>query len=138
MNAPLILPTTMLSALEAAYVTPPRAYHDFRHVQEVLRHFAEVSAGPGWAQPAEVYLAALYHDAIYEAGRKVSAAGVYFVFAAVTANAYYNVLVYRHVRANNLVHKNVHNVRVFYNQRVLPFVRRAYQLALPHGVPFRF
>jgi predicted metal-dependent HD superfamily phosphohydrolase len=70
MSAPLTLPTTLLSTLEAAYATPPRAYHDFRHVQEVLRHFAEVSAGPGWTQPAEVYLAALYHDAIYEAGRK--------------------------------------------------------------------
>jgi len=85
------------------------------------------------------YHAAFYvHMRVYEAGRKVSAAGVYFVFAAVTANAYYNVLVYRYVRANNLVRKNVHNVRVFYNQRVLPFVCRAYQLALPHGVPFRF
>lgn len=70
MSAPLTLPTAMLSALEAAYATPPRAYHDFRHVQEVLRHFAEVSAGPGWTQPAEVYLAVLYHDATYEAGRK--------------------------------------------------------------------
>ena len=70
MSAPLILPTALLSALEAAYATPPRAYHDFRHVQEVLRHFAEVSAGPGWTQPKEVYLAALYHDSIYEAGRK--------------------------------------------------------------------
>ncbi|MEO6104565.1 MAG: hypothetical protein ABIP44_13145 [Pseudoxanthomonas sp.] len=68
MSAPLSLPPAMLSMLEAAYMTPPRAYHDFHHVQEVLRHFAEVSAGPGWAQPAEVYLAALYHDAIYEAG----------------------------------------------------------------------
>ena len=70
MSAPLILPTALLSALEAAYATPRRTYHDFQHVQEVLRHFAEVSAGPGWAQPAEVYLAALYHDAIHEAGRK--------------------------------------------------------------------
>ncbi|MBE8228829.1 hypothetical protein IQA72_17620, partial [Leptospira borgpetersenii serovar Ballum] len=30
----------------------------------------EVAEGPGWRQPAEVYLAVLYHDAIYEAGRK--------------------------------------------------------------------
>lgn len=70
MSAPLTLPTALLSALEAAYATPPRAYHDFQHVQEVLRHFAEVSVGPGWTQPVEVYLAALYHDAVYEAGRK--------------------------------------------------------------------
>jgi len=70
MSAPLTLPTVMLSELEAAYATPPRAYHNFAHVQEVLHRFAEVTAGPGWTQPAEVYLAVLYHDAIYEAGRK--------------------------------------------------------------------
>ena len=70
MSAPLTLPTLMLSELEAAYATPPRAYHNFGHVQEVLHRFAEVTPGPGWAQPAEVYLAVLYHDAIYEAGRK--------------------------------------------------------------------
>lgn len=70
MSAPLTLPTMMLSALEAAYATPPRAYHNFGHVQEVLHRFAEVTTGPGWAQPSEVYLAVLYHDAIYEAGRK--------------------------------------------------------------------
>lgn len=70
MSAPLTLPTLMLSELEAAYATPQRAYHNFGHVQEVLHRFAEVTVGPGWAQPAEVYLAVLYHDAVYEAGRK--------------------------------------------------------------------
>jgi predicted metal-dependent HD superfamily phosphohydrolase len=70
MSAPLTLPTLMLSELEAAYATPPRAYHNFGHVQEVLHRFAEVTAGPGWTQPTEVYLAVLYHDAVYEAGRK--------------------------------------------------------------------
>jgi predicted metal-dependent HD superfamily phosphohydrolase len=70
MSAPLTLPTMMLSELEAAYATPPRAYHNFAHVQEVLHRFAEVTVGPGWTQPVEVYLAVLYHDAIYQAGRK--------------------------------------------------------------------
>lgn len=70
MSAPLTLPTPMLSALELAYATPPRAYHHFGHVQDVLHRFAEVTVGPGWTQPAEVYLAVLYHDAVYEAGRK--------------------------------------------------------------------
>lgn len=61
----------MQAELRTAYATPPRAYHDFAHVQEVLGHYAAVAAqGPGWQQPAEVYLALLYHDAIYEAGRK--------------------------------------------------------------------
>jgi predicted metal-dependent HD superfamily phosphohydrolase len=70
MSAPLTLPTPMLSALELAYATPPRAYHHFGHVQDVLHRFAEITTGPGWTQPAEAYLAVLYHDAIYEAARK--------------------------------------------------------------------
>lgn len=70
--APVALPEAQLAALTAAYATPPRAYHDFGHVQAVLRHHAAVAAGPGWAQPAETWLAVLYHDAIYEAGRKDS------------------------------------------------------------------
>ena len=70
MTAPLKLPTLMLSALESAYASPPRAYHHFGHVQDVLHRFAEATAGPGWAQPVEVYLAVLYHDAVYDAGRK--------------------------------------------------------------------
>ena len=69
-NAPITLPPAQQAALEAAYATPPRAYHNFQHAHEVLRHYAAVAAGPGWAQPVEVYLAVLYHDAIYEAGRR--------------------------------------------------------------------
>lgn len=68
--APVVLGYGQQALLEAAYATPQRAYHNFGHVQEVLRHYADVAAGPGWAQPVEIYLAVLYHDAIYEAGRK--------------------------------------------------------------------
>ncbi|TDR38943.1 putative metal-dependent HD superfamily phosphohydrolase [Tahibacter aquaticus] len=64
------LPPEMLADLRAHYAQPPRAYHNFEHVQEVLAQFAAVAAGPGWQQPDEVVLALLYHDAIYEAGRK--------------------------------------------------------------------
>ncbi len=66
---PLTLPPQQQAELEAAYAQPPRAYHNFGHVQALLRHYAEVAAGPGWQQPREVALAVLYHDAIYEAGR---------------------------------------------------------------------
>lgn len=66
---PLQLPPDQQVALEAAYGQPPRAYHHFGHVCEVLHHVDEVAAGPGWQHPREVRLAALYHDAIYEAGR---------------------------------------------------------------------
>ena len=69
-GAPLELPQPQWDALRAAYATPPRAYHNFGHVQEVLRHFGDVAAGPGWRRPREVYLAVLYHDAVYEAGAR--------------------------------------------------------------------
>lgn len=63
------LPPAQRQALEQAYATPPRAYHSIDHVQEVLRQVDAVAQGPGWRQPREVQLAALYHDAIYVAGR---------------------------------------------------------------------
>lgn len=65
---PVELPAEQRAALEAAYATPVRAYHHMGHVQEVQRHYAEVAAGPGWSQPGEVFLAVLYHDAIYQPG----------------------------------------------------------------------
>ena len=68
-NTPLSIPEGMLRAVLAAYAAPPRAYHSFAHVQEVLAHFAEVTAGPGWSHPKEVFLAALFHDAVYVVGR---------------------------------------------------------------------
>lgn len=67
---PLPLPAEQLQALHAAYAAPPRAYHNIGHVAEVLRHYADVAAGPGWTQPRETALAVLYHDAIYQAGRR--------------------------------------------------------------------
>lgn len=68
-HAPLALPSAQWGALQAAYATPPRAYHGWPHVQAVLAHWAEVAAGPGWSRPAESWLAVLYHDAVYNAGR---------------------------------------------------------------------
>src|SRR5690606_509573 len=63
------LPQGMVHALEAAYARPARAYHNFNHVNEVLRHYQAVADGPGWVRPMDVRLAVLYHDAVYEAGR---------------------------------------------------------------------
>ena len=68
--APLLLPTEMWAELEAAYQTPPRAYHNIQHVHEVTAHYRNVAASVGWQKPKEVYLAVLYHDAVYLAGRK--------------------------------------------------------------------
>lgn len=69
-DGPLPLPPEQWAALRAAYAEPPRAYHHFGHVEEVLRHYEDVAAGPGWTQPAEAWLAVLYHDAVYRAGRR--------------------------------------------------------------------
>lgn len=66
----LEVPAEMWAELEAAYQTPPRAYHNIRHVHEVLAHYKNVAESVGWQNPKEVYLAVLYHDAIYHAGRK--------------------------------------------------------------------
>ncbi len=63
------LPCGQQAAISAAYATPPRAYHNIRHVEAVLEHYDAVTAGPGWMHPREVRLAVLYHDAIYEAGQ---------------------------------------------------------------------
>lgn len=65
----LSLPPPLLAEVKTAYAQPPRAYHDFAHVQALLHHYRDVAAGPGWQQPLEVLLAVLFHDAIYEAGR---------------------------------------------------------------------
>lgn len=62
------LPPAFLATIEAAYATPPRAYHHFGHVQDVLDDYHDVAATDGWRQPDEVYLAVLFHDAIYVAG----------------------------------------------------------------------
>ena len=69
LQLPFELPDEQRVALEAAYASPPRAYHNFQHVLEVLRRYDEAAEGPGWKQPVEAALAVLYHDAIYEAGQ---------------------------------------------------------------------
>ena len=63
------LPGEQRAALRQAYASPPRAYHHFGHVEDVLLHYRVVAEGPGWRQPREVGLAVLYHDAIYVPGR---------------------------------------------------------------------
>lgn len=67
---PVSLPAAMWAEIEAAYQTPPRAYHNIKHVHEVTARYENVATTLGWQNPKEVYLAVLYHDAIYQAGRK--------------------------------------------------------------------
>ena len=66
----LDLPAGLLERARHAYLTPPRAYHFWAHVEEVGRRYQEVALGPGWKQPREVLLAVVFHDAIYVAGSK--------------------------------------------------------------------
>jgi predicted metal-dependent HD superfamily phosphohydrolase len=68
--AGLTLPDAMIDALRSAYAAPPRAYHHFGHVEDVLIQHGEVASGPGWTQPLETALAVLYHDAVYVAGAR--------------------------------------------------------------------
>lgn len=64
------LPEPLLDAAQIAYATPPRAYHSWSHVEDVLCRYEEVARGPGWEGPREVLLAVVFHDAVYVAGRK--------------------------------------------------------------------
>jgi predicted metal-dependent HD superfamily phosphohydrolase len=65
-RAPVDVPDDVGAALAAAYGEPHRAYHDARHLTEVLAWFDVVADGPGWARPIDVFLALLFHDAVYD------------------------------------------------------------------------
>jgi predicted metal-dependent HD superfamily phosphohydrolase len=64
----LVPPQGFLAELRTAYATPTRAYHNWVHVTRVLDHVGTVATEPGWLQPSEVWLAAIYHDAVYQPG----------------------------------------------------------------------
>jgi predicted metal-dependent HD superfamily phosphohydrolase len=64
------LPAALLERAKRAYLSPPRAYHCWEHIEELERRYREVEAGPGWKRPREAQLAAIFHDAIYVAGAK--------------------------------------------------------------------
>jgi len=66
----LPLSDEMLKELLYLYATPTRYYHNIHHVIEVLGHYQSTSKKNGWTNSKEVYLAVLYHDAIYEYGAK--------------------------------------------------------------------
>jgi predicted metal-dependent HD superfamily phosphohydrolase len=64
----LSIPQELWARVREAYATPGRAYHGPAHVASVLRGYEEVAREHGWIHPAEVFLALLFHDAIYWAG----------------------------------------------------------------------
>jgi predicted metal-dependent HD superfamily phosphohydrolase len=68
-DAPIRLSQQQYQALSAAYGDPPRAYHSIHHIISVVGHWHDVQRRVGWGHPAETFLALLYHDAIYLAGK---------------------------------------------------------------------
>jgi predicted metal-dependent HD superfamily phosphohydrolase len=67
---PLRLPDELLTELEAAYAQPVRAYHNATHIADVLACYDEVAYDVGWEHEAEVYVAILFHDAVYVPGAR--------------------------------------------------------------------
>ncbi len=53
-------------AARALHLDPPRAYHDFEHVEACLRGWARFR--DAWVRPAEVFWAFVFHDAVYVPG----------------------------------------------------------------------
>ena len=67
-SVPIELPLEMWTRLKEFYQKPLRYYHSFTHIEEVLLSFDEIKEL--CSHPKEVYLAILYHDAVYNYGSK--------------------------------------------------------------------
>jgi predicted metal-dependent HD superfamily phosphohydrolase len=67
-HQPFELPPALAAELTAAYAEPQRAYHDASHIAEVLGWFDRVADDIGWLDPATIYAAIVFHDAIYVPG----------------------------------------------------------------------
>ncbi len=65
-HAPLTLAPDVERVLAAAYAEPHRAYHTAAHVAEVLRWYDDVADDRLWRDPSAVYLACVFHDAVYD------------------------------------------------------------------------
>jgi predicted metal-dependent HD superfamily phosphohydrolase len=68
-HAPLTLAPEVERVLAAAYGEPHRAYHNATHITEVLRWFDFVGDEAGWRDVLPVYLAIVFHDAVYHPAR---------------------------------------------------------------------
>lgn len=68
-HAPLVLPPDVERTLAAAYAEPQRAYHTATHIHDVLHWFDAVCDEVGWREPKDVYVAVLFHDAVYDPAR---------------------------------------------------------------------
>jgi predicted metal-dependent HD superfamily phosphohydrolase len=62
----LELPPEVVRDLARRYAEPHRAYHTADHIAEVLCWFGWAAERTGWQEPVAVYLAIVFHDAIYD------------------------------------------------------------------------
>ena len=69
-HQPLQLVDDVKRELASAYSEPHRAYHNLTHIAELLGWFDRVADDIGWRDPAMVYAAILFHDAIYVPGAR--------------------------------------------------------------------
>lgn len=69
-RAPLAPSPALVHLLAEAYAEPPRGYHHLGHVDEVLAWYDWAAAQEAWRQPREVFVATLFHDAVYVPGAK--------------------------------------------------------------------
>lgn len=69
-RAPLVLPEGVVRDLAARYAEPHRAYHTAAHVAEVLRWYDAIADDLGWHDGVAVYLAVVFHDAVYDPTRR--------------------------------------------------------------------
>jgi predicted metal-dependent HD superfamily phosphohydrolase len=67
--APFPLPEGLLDEAARAHRVGRRAYHDLSHVAEVARTLAAAQERQGMEPSRESFLAALFHDAVYQAGQ---------------------------------------------------------------------
>ncbi len=65
-HPPVVLSAAAREVLARAYAEPHRAYHDAQHIAELLAWFDWVAREVGWQRPTDVYLAIMFHDAVYD------------------------------------------------------------------------
>ena len=58
------LPASLAEDLRAVHAEPQRAYHDWRHIEELLVLFDEIE--PELHDPRAVLFAVLFHDSVYD------------------------------------------------------------------------
>jgi len=66
----LHVPPDLVRELEAAYRMPEQHYHTIVHAWDVARWVMQAHAELGFARVREAYVAALFHDAVYDVVRK--------------------------------------------------------------------